>query len=148
MKFHEKLLILLIFFGIAMIFSFNFETKKLSFVSKFMAKEKEKCGQLPQKENIIVDNIIWQVFQIPKGIYKLMNAYLDTREHVMVVRVAMMGDTLNIKTDAIFCQFWFEELTETQPSVVRATHFFMMWPECELCYKLSTDLDRTLSFNN
>jgi hypothetical protein len=95
-------------------------------------KFENTCGRLPQEEHITIDSVIWQVLAIPKGFYKLMNAYLDVREHVMIVRVSVIGDVLDIATDAIFCQFWFDELPETQPIVVRATQFVMMWPRGKL----------------
>jgi hypothetical protein len=97
---------------------------------------KTTCGRLPQEVDITIDNVIWQVLSIPKGFYKLMNAYLDQRFNKTVVRVSVIGDRLNIETDAIYCQFWFDELSETQPIVVRATEFSSMWPDSEFCEQI------------
>lgn len=96
------------------------------------AKQNEyACGRLPQKEDVIMDGITWQVFKIQKGLYKLMNAYLDMREQLMIVRVAMMGLELNITTDSIFCQFWYDDLPDSQPTVVKASEFIFMWERSE-----------------
>jgi hypothetical protein len=139
-RFKLYFVILVVFALLALIFlnSLEFKNFKEKSEVKIVPKEtsviveKVQCGRFPQKQHITVDNIIWQHLKIAKGFYKLMNAYLDERENRTIVRVSMIGDRLNVETDAIYCQFWFDELPEAQPIVVRATQFFMMWPECNV----------------
>lgn len=108
-----------------------FSTSKELSLEKEIKRQKEQCGKLPHEGNITIDNVIWQVLEIPKGFYKLMNAYLDERQDQKIVRVSVIGNRLNISEDAIYCQFWFDENPETQPNVVKATQFILMWLECK-----------------
>lgn len=104
---------------------------KITTLHEITSQNRKICGRLPQQEHITIDNVIWQVLEIPNGFYKLMNAYLDERENRKIVRVSAIGNRLNKTKDEIFCQFWFDENPETQPFVVRATQFIMIWPESE-----------------
>jgi hypothetical protein len=103
----------------------NLKVNKLLFAKQTGAAI---CGRLPQKKHITIDKLYWQVFNsTSKGLYKLMNAYLDTREQLMIVRVSVIGDDLANTTDSIFCQFWFDDLPESQPVVLKATQVLLMW---------------------
>lgn len=119
------------FVAVSVSFCFSlFLIKNFNVVTWKSENYKVQCGRLPKEENITINNFIWQVLEIPKGFYKLMNAYLDERENKTIVRVSVIGgDQLDIKTDVIYCQFWFDEVPGTQPTVVKATQFIMMWPK-------------------
>jgi hypothetical protein len=106
--------------------------------SSFVSKNEVTCGRWPQDQDITIDNVIWQVLSIPKGFYKLMNAYLDARQNQTIVRVSVIGDRLNIETDVIYCQFWFDDVSEAQPIVVEASQFVMIWPDSKFKKKFQT----------
>lgn len=84
-----------------------------------------QCGRYPGEEDLLIDNIVWQVLVTPRGPLKLLNAYLDTRKNRSVVRVNANGILLDIFSDSIYCQFWFDD--ESQPEVAKATEFVIMW---------------------
>jgi hypothetical protein len=105
-----------------------FQSNIIEIVQLKSEVSKSVCGRLPQEEHITIDNIIWQVLAIPKGFYMLMNAYLDERYNETLVRVSVIGKPIYIQNDEIYCQFWFDELPETQPTVVKATEYFTMFP--------------------
>jgi hypothetical protein len=130
MKFYEKILKILaglFLFGFVLVILNTLDENKLHAATKYEVT----CGRLPQKKDITIDNVIWQVLEIPKGFYKLMNAYMDARLNQTIVRVSVIGNWLNYTQDVIFCQFWFDDLPESQPIVVEATQFILMWPVCK-----------------
>jgi hypothetical protein len=88
-----KALAVLILLNVVWLTFYTFQPfggKRLNYVRK----SEVTCGRWPQEQDITIDNIIWQVLSIPKGFYKLMNAYLDTRENKTIVRVSLIGDFL------------------------------------------------------
>jgi hypothetical protein len=89
------------------------------------------CGRLPREENILIDNVIWQVLETPFGFIHMLNAYLDARWNRTVVRINVIAPPLNITTQKLYCQFWFDK--ESQPLVVEASEFQTMWFNSELC---------------
>lgn len=122
----RKIIFLVIFTVVSIVyFELNFLDEPSSYAPKLT------CGRLPEEEDILIDNLIWQIVQIQDRIYKLYNAYFDDRENKTVVRVGVLGERLNNVSDVIFCQFWFDETSDALPIVVRATQYIKMWPECE-----------------
>lgn len=85
------------------------------------------CGRYPSKDDIAIDNKIWQILEMPKGSLKLLNAYLDTRHNERIVRVNANGVKLDIKKDKIFCQFWFDESSD--PIVIKSSEYLLLWYE-------------------
>jgi hypothetical protein len=41
--------------------------------------QSSQCGRYPQKSDILIDNVNWQVLQIPIGFVYILNAYMDKR---------------------------------------------------------------------
>lgn len=97
---------------------------------EYNSEESQKttsCGRFPKEEHILDENVVWQVLEMPKGFVNLLNAYLDDRMNRTIVRINASGIKLNITVDAIFCQFWFDEISE--PQVVKATQYLLIWLE-------------------
>lgn len=86
---------------------------------------RKNCSRYPRDEDIFTDNLIWQVFELPRGFIRLLNAYLDDRNNHTIVRINASGMKLDLKKDKIFCQFWFENTEE--PYVVQASEYLLMW---------------------
>lgn len=70
-----------------------------------------------------------QVLETSKGTFALLNAYFDDREDLNVVRISLIGESLNITVDKIHCQFWTDDKSETKPFVVEASSYLPMLPE-------------------
>lgn len=85
------------------------------------------CGRYLKDEEIFIDNLIWQILEIPSGFVRLLNAYLDDRNNKTIVRINASGIKLDMSKDKIFCQFWSENIKE--PHVVQASEYFLMWDE-------------------
>lgn len=83
------------------------------------------CGRFPKEEDILVESLVWQVLEMPSGFLYLFNAYLDDRLNKKTVRINTSGVKINITVDAIYCQFWFDEVSA--PYTVKATEFILMW---------------------
>lgn len=88
--------------------------------------KRESCGRLPTEEHITVDNLIWQILELPKGFMNILNAYLDLRQNQSTVRVNAISVLLN-ESDVFHCQFWFDN--KRLPSVVKAREVLLMWGE-------------------
>lgn len=86
------------------------------------------CGKFPEKKNIFVDNIIWQVLQTSFGFVYILNAYIDTRFNKTLVKLNVNAPLLDIKTHKFFCQFWFDDDT-SQLLVVEATDYQVIYTE-------------------
>ena len=126
MKYFFKIALLFTILVVSVFFIYNsFKTKSTN--------EENKCGRLPGDNEIKYDNKVWQVLQIPKGNYKLMNAYVDDRENI--TRVLLIGPELDFSADFIYCQFWFDDSPDAMPFIQRATKFFLIWNEGE-CFKI------------
>jgi hypothetical protein len=113
------------------------------FILKALWKSNKKneffsCSKFPRDEEIQIDHEIWQTLTIPKGDYKIMNAYVDNRDDETVVRVMMAGYELDYNSDHIYCQFWFEDSPNAVPFVQKATEYFMMWSIRKHLYFIST----------
>lgn len=103
-----------------------------------------QCGRYPDEQDILIDNVVWQVLEMPKGFVKLLNAYLDMRRNKSIVRINANGIHLNMSRDTIYCQFWFEK--ESRPVIVKSTEFFMMYywgtqPSHKLPYLIECPFD-------
>jgi hypothetical protein len=79
------------------------------------------CGRFPREENILIDNVIWQVLETSFGFVYLLNAYLDTRWNKSIVRINAISPQLDIKNHKLYCQFWFDE--KSQPMVMEASEY-------------------------
>jgi hypothetical protein len=117
--------IILVFFVIA-IFIYFYISNDID-VSKrvkkaFLGVKTSSCGRYPMEEHITIDNLIWQVMEHPKGLVKILNAYLDLRQNKSVVRINVNSAELN-NSDIFYCQFWFDDVT---PVVVKATDILGM----------------------
>ena len=92
----------------------------------------------------MIDNVIWQVMEHPKGYVKILNAYLDQRQRKSVVRINVSSIPLN-NSDVVYCQFWHDNAHE--PTVVRAVDILQMRREnidrFERCLKVSFQLATT-----
>jgi hypothetical protein len=84
-----------------------------------------QCGRFVPFNEVPVDNEIWQLLELPNGFVKLLNAYLDTRENKKLVRINVVGIHIDIKTDPIYCQFWFDD--ESAPYVVQPDEYMWLW---------------------
>jgi hypothetical protein len=119
-----QLLVRLCVFSVATTFFFIFKVNirhdKLNLLTSSTI-----CGRFPREEDITIDNTIWQVLEIPRGDVKLMNAYLDDRQNQTFVRINVNSVSLNLSRDDIYCQFWFDD--KTQPTVVKASDYTLMW---------------------
>lgn len=130
MKLIKKIvLVALLIFVILIICLHKRESLRISSVVKNVRKNTTICGRLPGEADLKFDKKMWQMFETSKSSYRIMNAYLDDRENRKIVRVAVSGDRLNITNDVVFCQFWINELPGTQPVVMKASQFVMMWPD-------------------
>lgn len=116
MKVSLKLSILLSFLTILLIF--------YEFRRKFQAAP-NFCGRFPRQQDIIVDNVIWQVLNTSKGQVSLLNAYLDRRFNQSVVKINSNGPKLNLEWKAVYCQIWHDE--KSQPEVVRVMEIEDLW---------------------
>lgn len=126
MRFSRKFFLLLNGVLVA-IYLLSFNSNRL----KSIKNETKTCGRFPQEEDVTVDNLIWQVLQLPKGFVKILNAYLDTRQNKTVVRINVNSVILS-KFDVFYCQFWFDddlnkETGKSNPTVVKATEVLLMW---------------------
>ena len=83
------------------------------------------CGRYPEEGDVFTDNIIWQVLQTSFGFIYLLNAYLDERWNQRIVRVNIISQKLNISSQKLFCQFWFDD--KSTPIVVEASEFQSIW---------------------
>jgi hypothetical protein len=91
-------------------------------------REDKICGRFPTEAQITVDNLFWQILELPKGFVNILNAYVDLRQNKSVVRVNVISFELNVNvTDVIHCQMWFGE--EKSPKVVRAREVLLIWSE-------------------
>lgn len=102
------------------------------------------CGKYPKEEDILIDNIVWQVLQMPQGFVKFLNAYLDLREKKPVVRINANGMFLNISFDIIYCQFWYDGVVN--PIITRASEYKLMYvwgthPQKQNPYLITCPLD-------
>lgn len=117
MKTLQKLLSLLVIFALTS-FVFFFYTSKND---RELMNLNSSCGRYPRQEDIFTDNLIWQVLQTPSGFTYLLNAYLDARWNKTIVRVNAISRPLNITTQKLFCQFWFDE--KSPPAVIEASEY-------------------------
>jgi hypothetical protein len=90
-----------------------------------LLQEKKLCGRYPKEEDILMDNVVWQVAPTAAGFVYLLNAFLDTRWNC-TVRV-LLNAPKDMKQTKLFCQFW-RENDKTQPVVVEANTFFSIFP--------------------
>ena len=106
----------------------HFESTKQRVELEIQEKISSKsCGRFPVDSDIIYDNVLWQILEMPNGFMKLFNAYLDERGNKTVVRVNVHSHNLNITRDVIYCQFWFKD--NKQPFVIRALNFTLLWSD-------------------
>jgi hypothetical protein len=115
---------------LSLLSSIVFFNKLLGESEKLLELKVSTCGRLPREENILIDNVVWQVLETPFGFIHMLNAYLDARWNRTVVRINVIAPPLNITTQKFYCQFWFDK--ESQPLVVEASEFQTMWFNSEL----------------
>lgn len=77
------------------------------------------CGRFPEENNILIDNVIWQVEQGSVGFIYLLSAFLDSRWGESVVRILINAPKERNGTE-FYCQFWFEK-NKLEPLVVKAS---------------------------
>jgi hypothetical protein len=131
MRCHFKRIIFTCLTAAIFVYFIKLAFKFPSFSEKRLDLPKQACGRLPQQQNIVIDNRIWQVFQLKNESYKLYSAYFDDRQGKTVVRVSMLGRELVKATDRIFCQLWFNESPDAAPFVVVASEYVKLWHSCE-----------------
>ena len=108
------------------IFYLNYR-KNVLYISNFektLVLERETCGRYPTEEDLIVNNLVWQVLMISKGIVNILNAYLDLRQNKTVVRINVNSVLLN-ESDTFYCQFWFDN--SSRPTITEATEVLLIW---------------------
>lgn len=99
----------------------------------FCLKEREKleirkagCEKVQKPLDVMIDNVIWQVLETPEGRVNLLNAYLDERFNMQVVRINANGPSAEHFYQKILCQFWFDDENE-KPIIVRVSSFQTLW---------------------
>lgn len=84
------------------------------------------CNELKKPNEVLIDNVIWQVLELPEGRVNLLNAYLDTRFNRKYVRINSLGPYgLNKTFNQIYCQFWFED--QTKVKIEKVSKFVNLW---------------------
>lgn len=89
-------------------------------------QQDENCSRYPKESDILYDNIYWQVLEMPRGVVKIFNAYLDDRFSEKIIRVNVLSYEMYISLDVIYCQFWYNDSSE--PFVMKANYYILMWP--------------------
>lgn len=126
----KRIFLLILLFSVALILFFKFINKHdhsvktpKDYPQEIIQKSPESCGRLPLKDEIIIENV-WQIFKTPKGIVRLLNAYLDTRTKESVVRINANGIKLE-KGHSVYCQLFYDD--NNPPEVVKVSEFIPMW---------------------
>jgi hypothetical protein len=91
-----------------------------------------RCGRFPTVEHVTIDNLYWQVLQMPNGFISIYNAYLDLRQNKSVVRVLVLAHGGNLSTDQLYCQLWRDETTAA--TAVRPSEIMLMWGELSFLF--------------
>jgi hypothetical protein len=101
-------------------FYFLFKNFSNERVQKFRASlRSSKCGSYPGDNDLVMVDGLSQYVEIPKGMYKLTASYVDKN----MVNIALTGKELDMATDLIFCQVWFEDSYSAVPKVIQATEY-------------------------
>lgn len=105
------------------------KSKTFNILPKFIKVDlnsSERCGRFPTEEHVVIDNLYWQILELPKGFLNILNAYLDLRQNKSVVRINVNSVLLN-ESNVFYCQFWYDEVSP--PAVVKASEVLLMWSE-------------------
>jgi hypothetical protein len=118
-----------IFIVNSFLFSFIYLISIVNDFPKFYGVREDKiCGRYPTEAQITVDNLFWQILELPKGFVNILNAYVDQRQNKSVVRVNVISFEFNVnETNVIHCQMWFGE--EKSPKIVRVSEVLLIWSE-------------------
>jgi hypothetical protein len=84
------------------------------------------CGRFPTEDQILIDNLCWQVLENYGSSVSILNAYLDLRQNKSVVRINVNSKVLN-SYDTFYCQFWFDG--SERPKIVQSNEVVLMWSE-------------------
>ena len=116
MKVFQKFLVFIVALTTFYIFIFNPKSEKI----------KQICGRFPEEKHIMIDNVVWQVLELPeRGFVKILNAYLDQRQNQTVVRINVNSPPLENQEDILYCQFWFAN--NLQPYIVKTSNIRTLW---------------------
>ena len=91
----------------------------------FLKVEENVCSQFPQEKDLLIDSEVWQVFDTINGSVKLINAFLDERWNLSVVRINSNGPVQNLTRDKIYCQYFFEN--QSHAITVEASEIQSLW---------------------
>jgi hypothetical protein len=102
------------------------------------------CGRYPTEDQILTDNIYWQVLEYHGGMVRILNAYLDLRQNKSVVRLNVNSRVLESST-VFHCQFWYNDAGP--PVIVEAANVLLMWSELKSDKRLSVRLTEFIRFS-
>lgn len=117
----KRLLKIVVFVVITFVFYNMFSLNETE-----IALDQHQCKNLKKQNDVLMDNIVWQVLETPQGRLNLFNAYLDMRFNQKYVRINTIGPNFNESFEEIYCQFWFED-ESIKPEIVKVFKFVNLW---------------------
>ena len=107
--------------------------------------DQHQCNTLKKQNDVLIDNLVWQVLETPKGRLNLFNAYLDMRFDQKYVRINTIGPNFNDSFNEIYCQFWFDD-ENIKPEIVKVFKFVNLWISSGIAGKILRQFFLALNF--